>query len=81
LRYRFLAEGTANLLQREQFAAVFVLDEVDIRETALYCVSPTSDQLTVGTHTSPSRRRSLKLRLLILSCGLLGKQHMQSVKL
>jgi hypothetical protein len=31
------------------------------------------------THTSPSSRRSLKLRLLTLSCGELGKQCMQSV--
>lgn len=42
----------------------------------------TSLQLSLsGIHTSPNKRRSLKLRLLIFSCGELGKQHMQSVKL
>jgi hypothetical protein len=46
-------------------------------------ISQTSLQLSLseGVRTSPNKRRSLKLRLLIFSCGELGKQHMQSVKL
>ena len=35
LRHGFLTEGTTDLLEREQFGGRFILDEVDVGETAL----------------------------------------------
>lgn len=79
-----LAEGAADLLQGEELGGCLVLDEVDVGEAALYVFIFLSAGSVVsgnrGRPTSPRSRRSLKLRLLILSCGELGKQHMQSVK-
>lgn len=79
----FLAERTSDLLQREQLGGSLILDQVDVGEAALaqFQGQRDSHRRVDGRCTSPSRRSSLKLRLLILSWGVLGKQHMQSVKL
>jgi phosphoribosylformylglycinamidine (FGAM) synthase-like enzyme len=82
----FLAERTSDLLQGKQLGGILILDQVDVGEAALARLRVRESQerpwrCAGDERTSPSRRSSLKLRLLILSWGVLGKQHMQSVKL
>lgn len=81
----FLAEGAADLLEGVELRGGCFLDEVDVGKAALTentlaaAREMRGNQKQIG-HTSPSNRRSLKLRLLILSCGELGKQKRQLVR-
>ena len=77
----FLAEGAADLLEGVELACRCFFDQVDVGEATLMrnlAISSVSTlKQEVWVLTSPSNRKILKLRLLILSFGELGRQDIQ----